>query len=121
MSNFNLNDFKANKTVVNCKTEQEAIGFFNYLSKNGIKTLDDTKFDVYKEKTCYDYDPFDNSIVCCSVKFYTIIGRTIVNASLFNFQQGEIQDNFFIIKEFMKNNNLNQDQVIEILKWYLNK
>lgn len=61
MKKFNWDEFKNkdNKIAVHCKTEEEAIDFCKQMHKHRMKWcnrksyLENTKYDVYNERTCY--------------------------------------------------------------------
>lgn len=60
---FHFEKFKQGKQIVLCKTLEESIMFFAYLIEKGCNwrsgrklSLSDTKWEIYKSNTCYEYD-----------------------------------------------------------------
>lgn len=73
MVKFNLKMYNKENYVMQCQTEEEAKSFHKYLSKLGLKWCDNaeytpqnTKWDVYRENTCYNFHKGH----FCDVNFY---------------------------------------------------
>lgn len=59
---FNIDDYKKGRYAMHCKTEEEAKDFCNFLDsigrhwKSGRSYAEETKYNEYKNKTCYAFN-----------------------------------------------------------------
>lgn len=69
------------KTVVNCKTEEEAITLLKENEKRGGEKYDgDNQYDSYLEETCYEFEE-DNNWSFCNKDFYIKHDYNIIDFS----------------------------------------
>ena len=80
---FNWEDFKNKKIVVNCKNEEEVNNFFKECESNKIEVCSKVKnysYETYNSEVCYKYEN-NNKLCYADRSFYTnkYIGYDIVS------------------------------------------
>ena len=77
---FNWEEFKNKKMVVNCKNEEEVNNFFKECELNEIEVRSYTRefsYETYHSDVCYRCE--DNDLYYADRSFYNIRGITLVN------------------------------------------
>ena len=99
LSRFELNKYKGN-FCMHCNTEEKAKMFLKFLHKcgknwrSGDSYLAFTKWEAYKENTCYRF----NNGTYCSLEGSKQEKHTILEFDDFNWDEGGIEDNTIINK-----------------------
>ena len=80
---FNWEDFKNKKIVVNCKNEEEVNNFFKECESNKIEVCSQVKnysYEIYNSEVCYKCEN-NNDLCCADRSLYTnkYIGYNIVS------------------------------------------
>ena len=78
---FNWEEFKNKKMVVNCKNEEEVNNFFKECELNKIKVRSDVKefsYKTYNSDVCYKYGD-DNVLYYANRNFYSNYGCDIIS------------------------------------------
>ncbi len=90
---------KSEKIAVHTPTEEQAKSLLKALYKreyeciSGNKLTTMTRYEVFKEKTCYafgrDYlgEKLDKRVVCGSLKFHQVMGYKIIEFSDIDFKE----------------------------------
>ena len=106
---FNWDEFKDtdNKIVVHCKTEEEAIDFCKQMYKHGMvwasgcSYLSYTRYEVYRDKTCYagngGYQSYDYSekYKCKILEWSDYMQKKFTKSDLKDGMVVEYNDNYF--------------------------
>lgn len=102
MKQFNWEEFlnKDNKIAVHCKTEEEAKDFCKQMHEHGMKWytgssyLQDTRYEIYKDNTCYSsYGTF------CNCTYYSENNYTILEWSDYmkkEFTKADLKDGMVV-------------------------
>ena len=83
---------KTEKIAIHVPTKKQAITLLTELDKrgytwnSGTKLTTETWYWVYKENTCYDFEP-NKQVIFSSLIFYQKIGFTIIEFSDIDFKE----------------------------------
>lgn len=83
MTTFNIEEFKNKKIAIKCDTLEKAKEFLKLCKEKGMTwssggSLENSLWEIYKNKTCYVYDVELNGLMYCHQEFYTTEGYKIV-------------------------------------------